>query len=53
MSPINNVKDVRAMTKLHDEQNLAFINNALKSKRIDAAAHEYLTHIYKTIKLLP
>ena len=46
MSPINNVKDVRAMTKLHDEQNLAFINNALKSKRIDAAAHEYLTHIY-------
>ena len=46
MSPTNNVHDVRQMTKLHDEQNLSYINDALKSGRIDDAAHKYLTDLY-------
>jgi len=46
MSPTNNVQDVHQMTKLRDEQNLAYINDALKSKRIDAATHKYLTDLY-------
>ena len=43
MSP---VQDVVSVTKLHDEQNLEFLNDALKSGRIDDATHKYLTNLY-------
>ena len=46
MSATNTVSDVRLVTKAHDEENLKFIDAALKSGHIDSAAHEYLTNIY-------
>ena len=39
-------KDVVATTKLHDEENLEYLDNALKSGRIDEATHKYLTNLY-------
>ena len=39
-------KDVVATTKLHDEENLEYLDNALKSGRIDDATHKYLTNLY-------
>ena len=46
MSNIPKGVDVFAATKLHDEKNLATIDDALNSGRIDAATHEYLTNLY-------
>jgi hypothetical protein len=46
MSDNNTVQDVFVATKLHDEKNLAIIDDALKSGRIDIATHEYLTNLY-------
>nr|MBQ0091144.1 hypothetical protein [Candidatus Enterousia merdequi] len=40
------VQDVNVLTKLHDEENLATIDNALKSGRIDIATHKYLINLY-------
>ena len=40
------VRDVFLATRLHDEKNLKFIDEALKSGRIDDAAHTYLTNLY-------
>ena len=39
-------QDVFAKTLEHDRQNLKIIDEALKSGRIDAAAHDYLTNLY-------
>lgn len=42
----NNVPDVFLATKLHDEKNLAVIEEAYKSGRIDEATRDYLTVLY-------
>ena len=42
----NEPKDVFVATKIHDEENIKFLDNALKSGRIDVAAHKYLTTLY-------
>ena len=42
----NEAKDIVSATKLHDEENLAFLDAALKSGRIDVATHKYLTNLY-------
>ena len=46
MSKNENVQDVFVVTKLHDEENIEFLDRALKSGRIDAAAHKYLVELY-------
>ena len=39
-------EDVFLLTKQHDEKNLAIIEEALKSGRIDVATHDYLVNLY-------
>jgi len=46
MSQHDGTKDVISITKLWDEQNLEFLDSALKSGRIDVATHKYLTDLY-------
>lgn len=46
MTHHENIQDVILATKLHDDKNLAIIDDALKSGQIDTAAHEYLTNLY-------
>ena len=46
MSKSQEVQDVFVATRLHDDKNLEYLNDALKSGRIDKAAYEYLTNIY-------
>jgi len=41
-----NTEDVFLLTKQHDEKNLAFIEDALKSGRIDTATYDYLVNLY-------
>ena len=42
----NNDIDVFAATKLHDEKNLAIIQDAFDDGRIDNATREYLVNLY-------
>lgn len=46
MLPHGEYQDVFMATKVRDEQNLEFLDSALKSGRIDDAAHKYLTNLY-------